>query len=480
MDKSKNLICNIYVVLIFGLLGIYYEYSYSNIIEAKSNCALFLSIMITVFYVFLANKKDIRNHLLRKSNNYLLIILLSLSLTLFFSHYKIQSLNGFSGWRVGTIQILLQLSVYFILSSGFRLYKYTVPLCMVFSIIILFIAVLNSFDIDVLSMHHGMSETGKYNYISTIGNSNTFSGYLSMIYSFCLGIFLFCKRKITFFLSVASLVLGNICIFVCNCDSFWVSCFFVSFPILIYVIKQRNIIAKVIIAALLFCFTSIVLYSFRYILYEDRMERLTGITALFFNIKLSIILTLILTVLFVIKLKTSLFDKISNRNAFIALFSIYAVIIAAVVCYSIIKFDNSWGTYRGFIWRKTCEMFKNLSLSEKIFGIGTDCFGIRFNELYGTEIMKIFGVPVLNAHNEFLQYLITNGIFGLIIYICIYIRCLFNFFTVVDMTTATRTAYLPVCSYIGQAFFNNPNMFNYAILCVFVSYVRLPPNKPNS
>ena len=80
-------------------------------------------------------------------------------------------------------------------------------------------------------------------------------------------------------------------------------------------------------------------------------------------------------------------------------------------------FNDNWGTNRGFAWRISWENFLSFPLHHKIFGFGPDTFGIitTFNNFQ--EMSENYHVVFDNAHNEYLQFLLTIGIAGLAAYL---------------------------------------------------------------
>ena len=77
-------------------------------------------------------------------------------------------------------------------------------------------------------------------------------------------------------------------------------------------------------------------------------------------------------------------------------------------------FDDAWGTQRGYVWRACWEEFLELDLIHKLIGIGPDCFSVQMLLHRYLEMVEKTGQIYDSAHNEFLQYLYTTGILGLI------------------------------------------------------------------
>jgi hypothetical protein len=77
-----------------------------------------------------------------------------------------------------------------------------------------------------------------------------------------------------------------------------------------------------------------------------------------------------------------------------------------------LRFSGSWGTDRGKIWAFAVRFYKSLPFVQKLFGAGP---GALF---HADKAQKLFSDAFLDtAHNEYLQYLVTNGALGLLCYL---------------------------------------------------------------
>lgn len=112
---------------------------------------------------------------------------------------------------------------------------------------------------------------------------------------------------------------------------------------------------------------------------------------------------------------------------------------------SIIKgnIDDSYGTNRIYIWKNTIRIIpKNI-----IHGVGIDNFYYAFD---GKPLVKVGkNTKYDKAHNEYLQILITEGIFSLLSYLGFYFLIIINVFKHKNIYML-----LPVIGYLVQAFFN--------------------------
>lgn len=76
-----------------------------------------------------------------------------------------------------------------------------------------------------------------------------------------------------------------------------------------------------------------------------------------------------------------------------------------------LRLADTWGTNRGFMWRRTMDIFYDFSFWRKLFGSGPDTFYYMFMP-YFPELTKYWTSSTNAAHNEYLNYLITVGILG--------------------------------------------------------------------
>lgn len=63
------------------------------------------------------------------------------------------------------------------------------------------------------------------------------------------------------------------------------------------------------------------------------------------------------------------------------------------------------------------ESFRQFPLIHKLFGSGPDTYGIITINGYYDEMVNRYGEIFDNAHNEYLQYLVTMGAVGLAAYV---------------------------------------------------------------
>lgn len=419
-------VVGLYIVLIFTLASLYYENNYSNMIEAKARITGVVLVML-VGLSLITLVEDIKKYRIQGFgliDAAVVSFLSSVILSWLLSPFSSYSFYGSCGWRVGTFHIVLLGLSYFIVSRNFVSKRSVFYISCAGIFAVLLIALVNFFGIDSFGLHSGLTDSVAVNYVSTIGNINTFSGYICLILFFLIGMYVKCEDTKKKAVCACLTFISSICALMCNSDSFWVGLFFGVTAVGLYAKRFPEKIFELSEMGVVFFIASAVVSSLLYM--GINMPDFDGFTRIY--IKSCIWLFALVAFVFVLivckKNRNLLVEKMNLL--LIVCYGLLTITFVAVVIYSILHFDDTWGTYRGFIWKNTIRMFEQFNLKYKLFGVGTDCFGIVFNNCYGDQIQEIYKMPVLNAHNEFLQYLITNGIIGVMSYGSIYFAVVYN------------------------------------------------------
>ena len=120
-------------------------------------------------------------------------------------------------------------------------------------------------------------------------------------------------------------------------------------------------------------------------------------------------------------------------------------------------------------WRYDLEEFGKFNIINKILGNGFDCVYNINESRYG---MKIW------AHNDFIQLLLSIGIFGLLIYIYIIIKCTI---TIKKESNVKYNSILWFIYVIGSASFNGfYTQQHYVFSAVLLAYLMINNRKENS
>ncbi len=130
-----------------------------------------------------------------------------------------------------------------------------------------------------------------------------------------------------------------------------------------------------------------------------------------------------------------------------------------------IKFTADWGTDRGQIWKMCIELYKNFSLKEKLFGIGPEAL----YKITGTQ--GNFEAIVDQAHNEYLQHLLTIGLAGLASYIGMIVSTCVVAVKYLKNNPLGIAAFAGLVAYWIQAAFNLAQPFTTPVMYLYIACI---------
>ena len=118
-------------------------------------------------------------------------------------------------------------------------------------------------------------------------------------------------------------------------------------------------------------------------------------------------------------------------------------------------FNDDWGTHRGHNWRIAMTNYiKNFNVFKKLFGYGPDTYLIITERSFYQDMIEKYGEIYDSAHNEYLNYLLCEGILGLVSYLGTFISALWISFKDAKKNPLVLAAFMAVLSYMVQAVVN--------------------------
>lgn len=79
-------------------------------------------------------------------------------------------------------------------------------------------------------------------------------------------------------------------------------------------------------------------------------------------------------------------------------------------------FNDNWGTRRGYNWNLAFRYMKEFTLQKKLFGAGPETYPIYTYTYDYYNMVNAFDEVYDSPHNEWIQYLFTTGILGVLCY----------------------------------------------------------------
>ena len=132
-------------------------------------------------------------------------------------------------------------------------------------------------------------------------------------------------------------------------------------------------------------------------------------------------------------------------------------------------FNDQWGTGRGFAWRMALTYFtKDMPILQKFFGYGPDSYYMITMDNYFQDMVNAGYGMFDSAHNEYLNYLMTIGIAGLLTYLWLCLRFLKSWWKRAQTEPLYYAPMLMLLAYGAQAFINICVPIVYPILAVLM------------
>lgn len=464
--KINKLIMWTYLFLMFGIFPLYYDFGkkYYSIGTGKYNyykcisLVFFSMLFITSLIYFFTNLVEGRcNNGSKNIFSKIKVLFAELSvlnklicsffalniITYVIAADKKTAFYGAKGWNMGFLTFVLMLCGFAFSSLYLNNVRKLIGISAVSSSIVFILAVLHRFYIDPLGMYVGIDAKYIKQFLSTVGQTTWYSSYLCILYPIGLAFFMFDSDKKRRVLSGIYSFIAFCTMITQNSDSAFASLIAVMLLLLWfsfnkYIYMRRYAIINIMIGC------AFALMGLLRIIFFERSVKLDRLT----NILSQSIIPYIWILLWGIVLystykmneewdiniackfrKTVFVVVILIFISFFALFilnscDVFQDCFGKTIKNNYLYFNDEWGNNRGFNWTFAIKLYKDMPLINKLFGVGQDCFGTYAYSIdeYSELLRSKWGNEyLLCAHNEMLNYLICNGVFGLINYIAIII-----------------------------------------------------------
>ena len=349
------------------------------------------------------------------------------------SPYRLEALSGNSGRYMGLLTLLFAWVAFFFIA---RFGRFTPTVATVFGISIIgmnVVALLQYRGYDPFGLYVGTQPFVRTNFMSLVGNKDVYYSYLALSAPFAMYMAYDAatlKEKIFWHAVELSCFAGS---FACNSDGVFLA--LLAAFLLLFFVKAKD-------KAGLLCFVLSVMMFFGGALLAALIKPDLSQFGIIENIVTRLFLKPVIcfgalafvAVIYVLlwKLRLSPVFFKALRIAVACLAGICFVgVLGAFIWFTffdttkdigelsdLLRFDSlSWGNKRAYIWSRLYGIFKELPLIRMLFGSGEETIVLLMENRYGDEMVRLTNMVFDNAHNEFLHYLLTIGIVGLIAYL---------------------------------------------------------------
>lgn len=444
--SPRQKVTGLYLILMFAVFPVFCTDGFFNIRHDRYYFFLILSLVLLLFWTVTLLGGDRKNAIGRLTVpdwamlGFLAVCLLSTV----FSVAPLQALLGTAGRNNGLLLMAVYVGIYFVVSRYGRPGPVAFAALGILSAFVSVVTVLNFFSLDPLKMLTELSAADKKIFFSTIGNKNLLSGYLCITLPVLTILFVEEQRKWLRILCLICLFPGFAALMAADSDSGILGLGLFVAVYLIWYIRHPGKLKRFLLVLTVMLLSARLLRPMAAILPfpskdMDHLQRLFVSK----GIGIGLLLTTAAATVFLYLLDRKKPGLILPRAVPMALAvafgsALLAVTGAMAFCtvnkelplqgiWRYFRLEDSWGTNRGFMWRRSMDIFREFSLWRKLFGSGPDTFYYVF-EPYFPELPKFWITSTNAAHNEYLNYLITLGVLGLGAYgtalISSVVRCL--------------------------------------------------------
>ncbi len=142
------------------------------------------------------------------------------------------------------------------------------------------------------------------------------------------------------------------------------------------------------------------------------------------------------------------------------------------------RFRDKWGTNRGGVWVRCMKLFAQSDWRVKLFGFGPDLLKKPLADAYGAEIAAYCNLSFNNAHNEYIQYLLTHGALGLTAYLTFAVGACASLFRRARKSAAAAGLLAGALAYLLHAAVNVNQPITTPLLFLFLSTSVSVPTEP--
>lgn len=436
--RIVNDIVGIAVVLLLAVFPLFYHNYYFDILSTKYKFYYItvIAMVVTTGVTLIITKQKVK---LRWNGTDIAMaaLLLVYIISTLQSDYKYESFWGNEGRFNGLFLWLLYGASFFIISKLLKFKNWYLDIFLAAGMLVCLLGITDYFQLDLLGFKERINPTQYNMFTSTIGNINTYTAYVALVMGVASVLFAMSQNKIRVACYYFCMVISFFAIVMGLSDNSYLSlgALFGFLPLCLFQTKtglKRYLVMVASFVGVIYVMSCINKFMPEAVLQTDGiLQKLSEFIGLEYVL---LFLALVCIVIYILDNKgTMLSEELGNgpRMIWLALIGVVIAFILYIIydanilgnatnygtLQNYVVFNDDWGTHRGFNWRIAMENFMNFSLTRKLFGYGPDTYGILTHYNNFSDMVNRYNEYFENAHNEYLQYLITTGILGLTAYV---------------------------------------------------------------
>ncbi|MCR5031417.1 MAG: O-antigen ligase family protein [Lachnospiraceae bacterium] len=466
---------------------------------AGISCAIALLVMLVgaLLEVFKEHKsaREVFAFSFSRTDVFVLLFAVSVTLSYLFSPYKETALHGESGWYMGLLMQLFFVATYFLVSRGYRGETLFLWLFPIVSFIQFVWEILNRFSVYPIDMRYQDTIIGDgkraVKFVASLGNINWYCGFLTAVVGIGIGFYYLAEKKWQRYLTGVYLFFAWMAAVTQSSESVYLSMIGIFLFLFYTSFLNMKRCARVVEMLLLFFGSCIVLRVLRILfpypdyfnlMGEGLLDRLTTGSFSLFCYLLCMALWAAVIYYFPDKVRKAdrKFLRKFRRGIYVGIAVAFGVYLLITLIHTIAPFllpfldGKGWFTFdadyavgRGSTWAAGFRIFAALPFLRKFVGIGPDCFKVHSYSVQAlaAPLIERYGDSTLtNAHGEWVNMLANCGIFGAVTYAGIFISAFRRFYREAEKDRTMILFAICVISYV----FNNIVSFQQIVGTPFI------------
>lgn len=391
-----------------------------------------------------------------------------------FSSYPADAFLGLTARYQGAVTVTVYILVYFLVSRNYSLRQNYLFFAVAAFCVVSILGVLNCFNIDLFGFYKNLRSDYKTIFVSSIGNINFYSAYFCLLFPLVICGYSLTKKKVSRVVYSFALVVGTFGMMVTASESFAIG-FCVSMLIIpLFFFSNRNKMLYFLQSVAIIT-VSAQLFNFVYSKAETTNIAFSKAVTIFLRPEISITVLILSIVLYIVILlfpdRMKLFEKMY-------IFFLVLLVLTGATLFTLsntvglgkldsyLRLTADWGTYRGTIWRFCLRAYREFGIKDLLFGIGPECLQhLEFES-------AVFGNKTIDqAHNEYVQYIMTTGIFGILSYAGIMFATALTVIKKLRHSTLAVGIFASLAAYWVQAAVNLAQPFTTPIMYLYIAAI---------
>lgn len=482
--KMAEVFSIIYFAMILALLPLYFDTKvYTAMINAKGDCYLFIAAVMGIFILITAITSLVRKEPLirftdkNKSPMDLAMLVFGSSVIISFllSENKTDAFFGTGGFHVGTLSIVTLVAFYFFVSRNLRGSRSHWDLIILLNIIIFVWVILDTVSANFFGMRTRLGNQ-KHGYFGSLGQLDSVSAYICIILPIII-VFFLNQKTIKTWLSVCVLC-GLTSLTGIRTDGVYIGVAFCAIFLIPYALRNTVRLVNLLWLGLLWG-VAITFYSVFSVVAPDRLGTDMGVSGTLIQYWVGSFMIVVCgaVILWIEKKRILPSNKVINILSKMAVVLLLLVILVFILhgTVNLVQGDVRWGNGRGGIWLGAIHLFEAYNPLQKVFGLGMTAAAMDLT-YYAVELLHWNNIIVANAHNDFLEYLLSTGIIGLVAYTATWVVPIVEYMrskkSGKEWSIEKVAYFMSLMAYMGQSVVGNPYSLSVPIIYLIFALYR--------